>query len=150
VGDVAGAEEVLRQAATARPQQVVLLDALGKLLARQDRLEEAIGYYRAARGPRPQLGIALSPALSAANRAKEARVVMQDLVLRQPDNPTFHLFLGIATYEQTKDPEARTIFRKALDLNPELAEAYYCLGIILADQRRDGEAEAEYHKAIAR
>jgi serine/threonine-protein kinase len=150
VGDVVRAEEVLRQAATARPQQVVLLDALGKLLARRGRLEEAIGYYRAARGQRPQLGVALTRALLAANRAMEAREVMQDLVLRQPDNPTFHLFLGIATYEQKKDPEARTIFRKALDLKPDLAEAYYCLGILLADQGRDGEAEAEYHKAIAR
>src|SRR5262249_60844215 len=42
VGDTAGAEEVLRQASTARPDQVVLLIALGKLLERQ-RLEEAVG-----------------------------------------------------------------------------------------------------------
>jgi tetratricopeptide (TPR) repeat protein len=148
VGDVVGAEEVLRQAAIARPHHVVLLDALGKLLARQGRLSEAIGYYRAARGQRPQLGIALARALLAADRAKEAREVMQDLVLRKPDNPTFLLFLGVTTYEEKKDPATRTIFRKALDLNPNLAEAYYCLGVILSDQRRYAEAVADYQKAI--
>jgi serine/threonine-protein kinase len=148
VGDVVRAEEVLRQAATARPQQVVLLDALGKLLERQKRLEQAIGYYRAARGQRHQLGIALTRALLAANRATEAREVMQDLVLRQPDNPTFHLFLGIAAYKQKLLGEAQAIFRKALDVNPGLAEASYCLGVMLAEQRRDGEAEADYRKAI--
>ena len=36
VGDAAEAERVLREAATARPDQVVLLDALGKLLERQE------------------------------------------------------------------------------------------------------------------
>ena len=62
VGDTATAEQVLRQAATAQPGQVVLLDALGKLLERQgpSRLEEAIGYYRTARGQRRHLGISLT------------------------------------------------------------------------------------------
>ncbi len=71
VGDTAGAEEVLRQAVTARPDEVVLLGALGKLLGRQGslRLPEAIGYYRAARSRRRNLGIALSNALFRAGRA---------------------------------------------------------------------------------
>src|SRR5262249_39444356 len=150
VGDAVRAEEVLRQAATARPQEVVLLDALGNLLARQRRLEQAIGYYRVARGQRPQLGIGLSRALPAVNRAAEAREVMQDLVFRQPHNPAFHIFLGVAAYKQKKLGEAQAIFRKALDINPDLAEAYYCLGVILAEQRRDGEAEGHYRKAIDR
>jgi hypothetical protein len=38
VGDAAGAEQVLCEAAAARPDQVVLLDALGKLLERRGRL----------------------------------------------------------------------------------------------------------------
>src|SRR5262249_34212432 len=65
VGDTVAAEQVLRQAATAQPGQVVLLDALAKLLERQgpSRLEEAIGYYRTARGQRHHLGISLSKAL---------------------------------------------------------------------------------------
>jgi Flp pilus assembly protein TadD len=69
---------------------------------------------------------------------------MQDLVLRQPGNPTFYIFLGIAAYAQEEEGDAETIFRKALELNPDIAEAYYCLGILLAGQWRDGEAEAAY------
>jgi tetratricopeptide (TPR) repeat protein len=147
-GDVKGAEEVLRQAAAARPQDVVLLDALGKLLERQNRFEEAVGYYRAARSHRPELGIALSRALLGANRATEAREVTQDLVLRQPGNPAFYIFLGSALYGEKKLSEAQAIFHEALNLDPNLAAAHYCLGVILADQRNDGEAEAHYRKAI--
>src|SRR5262249_39647682 len=65
VGDAAEAERVLRQAVTARPQEVVLLVALGRLLERQGptRFTEAIGDYRAAPSPRPLLGIALGRGL---------------------------------------------------------------------------------------
>jgi len=146
--DIRGAEEVLRQAATARPRQVVLLGTLGRVLERQQRLEEAIGYYRAARGQRPELGIALSMALLAADRATEAREVMQDLVLRQPDNPALYISLGIVAHTQKKGDEAQAIIRKALDLDPNLAEAHYALGI-LAEHRRDGEAEAHYRRAVS-
>jgi hypothetical protein len=61
VGDAAGAERLLRQAAAPHPGEVVLLDALGKVLERQGpaRRAEAIGCYRAARALRPQLGAAL-------------------------------------------------------------------------------------------
>jgi Flp pilus assembly protein TadD len=150
VGDVAGAEEVLRQAVAARPNQVVLLDALGKLLDGQGpaRLEAAIGCYRAARSLRPQLGIALSRALRNAGNPAESREVMQDLVRRQPDNPSYYVFLAIAAYEHKKVGEAQTLFRKALDLNPNIAHAHYGLGIILNGQQKHDEAEAAYRKAI--
>jgi eukaryotic-like serine/threonine-protein kinase len=150
VGDMAGAEKVLRQAAAARPNQVVLLDTLGKLLLGQgpSRLEAAIGYYRAARSLRPQLGIALSRALRNAGNLTESTEVLQDLVRRQPDNPSFYVFLAMAVYEHKKVDEAQTLFRKALDLNPNMAHAHYGLGIILDGQKKHREAEAAYRKAI--
>jgi superkiller protein 3 len=150
VGDTAAAEQVLRQAATAQPGQVVLLDALGKLLERQgpSRLEEAIGYYRTARGQRHHLGISLSKALISAGRAEEAGEVMQELVLLQPDNATFYLQLGVAAYYQNKYGEAQTGFRKAIDLNPAFANAYSNLGAVLNEQQKHNEAEAVLRKAI--
>jgi serine/threonine-protein kinase len=150
VGDPAAAEQVLRQAATAQPGQVVLLDALGKLLERQglSRLEEAIGYYRTARGQRPHLGISLSKALLGAGRAAEAGEVMQELVLLQPDNAAFHFYLGVAAYYQKKYGEAETAFRKALDLGLGFAEVYSNLGGALNVQGRHGEAEAVLRKVI--
>src|SRR5262249_60489106 len=55
VGDLAGAEKLLRQATTARPDQAVLLNILGKVLLRQgaSRLAAAIQEFRAAPRPRP-------------------------------------------------------------------------------------------------
>jgi serine/threonine-protein kinase len=150
VGDTATAEQVLRQAATAQPGQVVLLDALGKLLERQgpSRLEEAIGYYRTARGQRHHLGISLSKALVSAGRAAQAEEVMQELVLLEPDNAAFYLQLGIAAYYQKNYGEAQTSFRKAIDLKPDFANAYSNLGGVLSEQRKHREAEAACRKAI--
>ena len=152
VGNVAGAEEVLRQAATTRPDQVVLLGALGKLLDRQgpSRLEEAIGYYRAARSQRRRLGIVLSNALFRAGRPSEAEQVLQELIHLEPDNPAFHFYLGITVYEQGKYGEAQTAFRKAIELRPDDAEAYNNLGSALSRQGKPGEAEEAFRKAIDR
>src|SRR5262249_56318978 len=90
VGDAAGAEQVLREAATARPDQVVLLDALGKLLERQgpSRRGNAIEYYRAARAQRPRLGIALSGVLIRDRRAEEAEGGLRPPLRPQRDTPT--------------------------------------------------------------
>ena len=57
--DTREAERVLRSSLAARPDQVVLLEALGKLLAGQKRWGEAIECYRAARALQPRLGVAL-------------------------------------------------------------------------------------------
>src|SRR5262249_13101180 len=141
VGDTAAAEQVLRQAATAQPGQVVLLDALGKLLERQgpSRLEEAIGYYRTARGQRHHLGISLSTALISAGRPAEAGEVMQELVLLQPDNAAFYFCLSRAAYFQKKYAEAQTGLRKAIDLSPGFASAYVNLGCALLAQEKYSE-----------
>jgi Flp pilus assembly protein TadD len=150
VGDDAGAEQVLRQAAAARPDQVALLDALGKLLERQgpSRRGKAIEYYRAARARRPGLGIALSAALIRAGRADEAEEVLQELTRQQPDNPAPYNTLGISLSTQRKFGAAEAAFRKATELQPDFAVAHYNLGLTLASQGRHGAAEAAYRKAI--
>jgi serine/threonine-protein kinase len=150
VGDVAGAEQVLRQAATVRPDQVLLLTALGNLLQQQgpSRREKAIEYYRAARAQRPRLGIALGGALIRAGRADEAEEVLQDLIRQQPDNAMLYNCLGVSLDAQQKFGAAEAVFRKAAELQPDFAVAYYNLGLALAGQGRLGAAEAAYRKSI--
>ncbi|HEV3118989.1 MAG TPA: tetratricopeptide repeat protein, partial [Gemmataceae bacterium] len=130
VGDAAGAEQVLRAAATARPNQVVLLDALGKLLERQgaSRRGNAIEYYRAARAQRPRLGIALSGALIRASRAEEAESVLRDLLRQERQTPTLHNYLGICLDAQKKHEAAEAAYRQAIALAPDFAEAHKDLG----------------------
>jgi tetratricopeptide (TPR) repeat protein/Leucine-rich repeat (LRR) protein/tRNA A-37 threonylcarbamoyl transferase component Bud32 len=148
-GDAAGAEAVLRQALARRPNQVVLLAALSRLLEAQgpDRLGEAIECYRAARALRPKLGLALARALSKAGRAAEGEAVMRDLLLQQPNHPELHFYLGFALYNQKKLDEAVKAFRKALEIQPE-ATTYNNLGLALANQKKLGEAVKAYRKAI--
>jgi serine/threonine-protein kinase len=150
VGDAAGAEQILREAVTARPDQVVLLDALGTLLERQgpSRRGKAIECYRAARALRPRLGVALSGALLRAGRAEEAEDVLQDLRRQQLDTPQLYNYLGACLDAQKKHPAAEAAYRKAIDLQPDYADAHNNLGMCLDDQRKPAAAEASFRKAI--
>jgi serine/threonine-protein kinase len=152
VGDTAAAEKMLRQAAAAQPGEVVLLDALGKLLESlgTSRLEEAIGYYRTARGQRSHLGLSLSSALMTARRPAQAEEVMQELLLLQPDNAAFHFFLGLAAYYQNNYGEAERAYRKAIALEPTLLNAYCNLAGALNAQHKHTEAEEVLRQAIER
>jgi serine/threonine-protein kinase len=149
-GDDAGAEEVLRRAVTARPDQVVLLTGMAKLLdrPRHSRLEEAIGYYRAARGQRPGLGLGLSWALVRAGRPAEAEEVLRELALRQPGNLAVHFYLGSSLSAQEKYAEAAAANRKAIDLKPDFVPAYVNLGYALDGLGKYDQAEAAMRKAI--
>jgi tetratricopeptide (TPR) repeat protein len=150
VGDAAGAEQVLRQAAAARPDQVVLLDALGKLLdgGGPSQRARAIEFHRAARTARPGLGIVLSMALIRARRAEEAEEVLQELIRQQPDNAGVYNTLGISLFTRQQFAAAEAAYRKATELLPAFAEAHYNLGLALASQGRHAAAEAAYRKAI--
>jgi eukaryotic-like serine/threonine-protein kinase len=150
VGDLAGAEEVLHQASTARPDQVPLLHAMGKFLDQwcPGRLEEAIGYYRAARVQRPRLGIALSKALARAGRLTQGEAVLRDLVRQQPDDAAIHFYLSYYLWMQQKHQEAEVACRRAIELRPMVAEAHCDLGNILHAQERYVESEASCRRAI--
>jgi serine/threonine-protein kinase len=152
VGDAAEGERILRQAVTARPDQVVLLAALGRLMELQgpSRLTDAIGYYRAARGRNPQLGLALGRVLQAAGKLDEAEEVLQELARQPAHNHDTALFLNLSDtlYSRRKYIEAEAASRKAAHIQPDLAEAHYNLGTALMAQKRYGEAEAAYRKAV--
>jgi tetratricopeptide (TPR) repeat protein len=149
-GDLAGAEAVLRQALATRPDQVLLLIALGRLLEEQGgpRLAEAVGCYRAARSVRPGLGVALSRALVAGGQGQEGEAVLADLVRRQPDHPEVRLALGNLLRDLKRPAEAEKAYREALDLRPDHVWAHISLGNALSNQKKQAEAEQAYRKAI--
>jgi serine/threonine-protein kinase len=150
-GDAAGAEQLLRQALAARPDQVVLLEALGRVLEGQgpSRLGEAIECYRAGRALRPHLGMALGRALGRAGRAAEGEAVLRDLVRQQPDNPEMHFYLALALGEQGKLSEEVAAFRQDIALVPDHAVAHNNLGAALYKQGKLSEAVAACRQAIA-
>ena len=164
LGDTAEAERILRLALAKRPDQVALLNALGKLLGpdrgmshdgrgnfyadRSPKLAEAIECFRAARALRPQLGITLGAALVWAGREGEAEAILRDMAGRQPNNPEVHFYLGRALDCQKKPKEAEAVYRKAIELKPDYAEAYFVLGSVLGRQKKLSEAVAAYYKAL--
>jgi len=149
-GEIPMAEEMLRTSLAKHPKEVVLLVALGDLLERQKppRSEEAIGFYRAARSARPQLGIALGRALIGANQTVEAEKVIRDLLARQGEIPDLHYYLGNALYAQKKLDQAVSAYRKAIQGQLHLGEAYNNLGLALRDQKKLDEAVAAFRQAI--
>jgi tetratricopeptide (TPR) repeat protein/tRNA A-37 threonylcarbamoyl transferase component Bud32 len=151
VGDVAEAEAVLRAALAARPDQVVLLDALGKLMGSQGpaRLGEAIACFRAIRARNPRLGLALGWALLWANQVAEGEAVLRDLVRQQPGNPEIHLSLGIALHNRGQFDEAIALHRQAIALKPDYYLGHTNLGISLKARGQLDEAIAAQHRAIA-
>jgi serine/threonine-protein kinase len=144
------AEQVLRSALAEHPTEVVLLHALGTLLARQEpaRLGEAIECFRAMRARRPELGVALGRALVDAARGREGEAVLRALLRQRPANPENHLHLSYALLRLNKLGEAEAILRKAIALKPDYADAHYNLAVALAGQEKLDEAAASYHKAI--
>jgi tetratricopeptide (TPR) repeat protein len=149
-GGAAVAEELLRKALAARPDQVGLLSALGHLLEQQgaSRLGEAIERYRAIRARQPRLGITLSAALVKAGRALEGEEVLRDLVRQQPNNPEVFHYLGNALLVQRKVDQARAAWRKAIRLRPDFPQAHNNLGTILVEQKKWAEAEAAFRRAL--
>jgi serine/threonine-protein kinase len=141
--DPASAEEVLSLASTARSSDVLLLHRLGNLLAEQGatRLEEAIGYYRAARSLDPRLGVSLSDALIRAGRPSQAEAVMQELLSQRPDHPEYLVHLAFALMAQRRFGDAEATYRQVIALDPDYAEAHYSLGGVLVRQGKSKEAE---------
>ncbi len=132
VGDAAGAEQVLRRGLAARPDQVVLLNALGKLLEREgrSRLGEAIECYRAARAVRPQLGIALAEALRKLGKAAEGEAILQTWLADSRTTPRRMPPSAMHCKAQNKLVDAEIAYRKAIELQPNSAAAYHNLGTV--------------------
>jgi tetratricopeptide (TPR) repeat protein len=152
-GDLTSAEEVLRQAAAARPQEVLLLAALANVLQRRglSKSADALGYYRAAYSRSRHQGLALSWALLRAGKPVEAEELLRELV-RQPPydrDAGAPFYLGTALVDQKRYGEAEAALRESLRLRPEWAPAYSNLGLALAMQKQYGPAEAACRQAVA-
>jgi tetratricopeptide (TPR) repeat protein len=149
-GDEARAERLLRSAILARPQEVVLHQALGHLLigSSPPRHAEAVECYAAARALRPALAGALAVALVRAGRKDEGLELYQRLVKDDPDNPWLHAFHGYVLRTQGRLREAEAAYREALRLDPRDAASLNNLGMALGDQRRLPEAEETFRRLL--
>jgi serine/threonine-protein kinase len=147
-GDDAIAEDVLRAAVRARPGEVVLHNALGRLLSDQRRWREAVESYAVVRALRPELGVRLAETLIVSGKSREGLALFERLLLERPDNPWLHFVHGLALYYIGRYEESVAANREAIRLNPRLATAYGNLGISLNLLGRFREAEDALDAAL--
>jgi serine/threonine-protein kinase len=149
-GEDALAEQVLRSALRARPREVVLYDALGKLLERRrpPRWREAAECFAVARALRPELGEALAYALVRSGQATEGFALYDQLVVERKDNPWLHGRRAFALTQQGRYDQGEAAAREAVRLLPEYPTAHNTLGTALGGQGRWNEAEPSYREAI--
>jgi tetratricopeptide (TPR) repeat protein len=156
-GAPATAERLLRRAQADRPQDFWVNLVLANLLASvhaatPGRLEEAVGFYRAALAQRPRndtVYLNLGAALGLLGRHAEAeRAFRKVLELRGPHAAAYSNLGGVLGGQQ-RLAEAEQACRQAIALQPDYAMAHNNLGNVLMHQGKQAEAEGELRRAIA-
>ena len=112
--------------------------------AQEDKLEEAIADYQAAReiagDDAIQPAVALAKAFTRAERPEEARDVLRPVHAKAANDPAMATTLGSIYLEAKAYADAEEWFLKALELRPDDTDAKHQLGRVLIAQKRDEEA----------
>jgi protein O-mannosyl-transferase len=135
------------------PNSAVAHNAMGMLLQKQGRFQQAVEHHRRGIQIDPshwEVHNNLANALTGAGRIEEATDEQREAVRLAPDSPIVRYELGLSLYKQGKVDEAIEYFRKTLELEPEYASAHYSLGRALAQKGRLAEAIKEYKEALKR
>jgi tetratricopeptide (TPR) repeat protein len=115
-------EELLK----ADPDNATALNNLAYLKAEEGvDLDQALGYAQHAlqRSPQdPNISDTLGLIYIRKKLTSQAVQVLRDLVTRVPDNPSFHLHLGMALYDAGEKQLAKKELERALQHKPSAAE----------------------------
>jgi serine/threonine-protein kinase len=155
LGELKGAEALLRAGQRLYPGDVWLNIALAQCLEGQSRRQEAIRYYMAARSVRPETAHVLAHALEQIGETDQAITVFQDVARLCPKVIKHLVCLGEALKSRGRSQEATAAFdaaigagRQALPLKPHPAQIHFDLGRALNAQGKLNEAIAEYREAL--
>ncbi|MCP4663063.1 MAG: sulfatase-like hydrolase/transferase [bacterium] len=131
-GATAEALRTMERAREIDAASVSLRRQLGLTLAETGRTGEALAVLRplAAEGDPRSLN-ALALALSEAGRQQEAVAVLEQVLSRDPDNPTAYEELGLVALRLGRWDAARGHSRRAVELNDELPRGWNNLGVAL-------------------
>jgi serine/threonine protein kinase/Flp pilus assembly protein TadD len=123
---------------------------LGLALHYAERHAEAVRYWTAALGLRPDNPGLLFGRAACLRKAGELDAAVADLeraIALAPRYAAAHACLGGIFRDQKKPEQASKCLRTALDINPRCAPAHICVGVLLSDQTRLEDAIAAYRKA---
>jgi tetratricopeptide (TPR) repeat protein len=146
LGDLGGAVAALGRAVELEPDRALAQIALGLVLNREKRYEQA--RERLERALRLEPGdadalAALAESEEGLGRLVEAERYALEALARRPAQPTAHLALGMVRMKQGRFAEARAALEAAVDGDPDSGKAHYQLG--LAHARLGDEAASRRH-----
>jgi len=136
----ADAEAWLHKYISANPQNTAAQLQLGKLLAAEGKMQEAIAtldpLYTAS--PDPKLARDLASLYLETRQYPAAADLLRPLIAQSPNDAQLYLDYGTALMHQLKYADAQTVLLKAVQLNPNLVEAYSDLAYA-AEQNKNYE-----------
>ena len=152
LGDVACAEQYLRQAIATRPDYSPALSNLGLLLEKSGRSAEAVEVYEKALAHDPgclEAACNLGLILQRRGDGTAAEVAFRHVLAVNPSFLEALLNLSNLLMENRKFEEAETLARRALRVRPDYAAAHFNLGWICSQTGREREGELSYRTALA-
>jgi protein O-mannosyl-transferase len=124
--------------------------SLGRILARQKRLGEALGHFEAALSTDPssvETRYDLAGVLIEAGRPAEAITHLREVTRARPQMVEAHTALGSLLANEGDVDAAIREYEYALRLKPNLGDVHNNLGTLLAKQGRVAEALPHYEEA---
>jgi tetratricopeptide (TPR) repeat protein len=149
-GRYAEAATEYRAAVAARPNYVAAREALGLMLVRLGRTEEATAELGAlASGPSDDAGalVNLARAQLAGGQRDAAAASLRKALASDPNSVAARIVLGQLAAERGDAAAAEAAYQDALHRDPQAAEAHYELGLLRLVQRNDAAAEACFRAA---
>jgi tetratricopeptide (TPR) repeat protein len=152
IGDVGGAEGLLKQLIAAKPDEARAHNLLGSIAYGADKFPAAAEHFAQAIRLDPANGDYYSDLALALSRMGEHEAAITGFrasIHLKPDGPAAHNNLGTELQSQGQFAEAAVCFRKALALYPDFVAAYNNLGCVLREMGKPALALAPLEKALA-
>ncbi|GJQ27571.1 MAG: hypothetical protein HBSAPP02_26030 [Phycisphaerae bacterium] len=149
--DYATAERLWRSTLEIEPANPRAHLALGAVLLRQERHDEAIALYRGAleKDPRFVAGhYGMAQVLNALKRYDEALTHAEQAVKLDPKYPEANTVKGVLLTKLGRLDEAAAAFRRALELDNSHSEAHFYLACIYDEQRNIDAAIHHYRETL--
>ena len=149
-GDTAGAIDMFRKAAKAKPNEPDVHFGLGYLLFKQKQYPEAIKEFQAELANDPnhaQSLLYMGDAYIQMNQYADAAPPLEKAVKLDPSIALVHLDLGILAATDGRNDDALREFLIAEKLNPDDVNVHWRLGRLYRTMGRKEEAKIELDKA---
>jgi tetratricopeptide (TPR) repeat protein len=149
--DFADAKKLLDDELSRRPDDALVNNAYGAMLANQGDHLGAIQHYEAALRSDPRYATAtynLGTQLAAVGRRDEAVMQFQRAIELRPDYNEARTLLGIELARRGRMPEALAQFRAAVAIDPSDSEAQLALGRALTETGHIPEGLAHLDEAL--